>query len=73
MKKEGFGGGNTITGLNFERGRDILSVLNKTKDYSVKGNIIFYLSKEVARSYRKYDLYKYLDLPIKRLKEFLKK
>jgi len=61
MKKKGFGGGNTITGLKFERGRDILSILRNAKGYSVKGNVIFYLGKEVARSYRKYSLYKYLE------------
>jgi len=61
MKKKGFGGGNTITGLNFEKGQDMLSILSKTKGYSVKGNIIFYNGKEVARSYRKYGLYKYLE------------
>lgn len=61
MKKKGFGGGNTITGLKFERGKDILSILNKTKGYSIKRNIVFYLGKEVARSYRKYGLYKYLE------------
>jgi len=61
MKKKGFGGGNTITGLKFERGRDILSILSNVKGYSVKGNIIFYLGKEVARSYRKYALYKFLE------------
>ncbi|OQA43843.1 MAG: hypothetical protein BWY48_00372 [Parcubacteria group bacterium ADurb.Bin305] len=61
MKKKGFGGGNTITGLKFERGRDILSILSNAKGYSVKGNVIFYLGKEVARSYRKYGLYKYLE------------
>lgn len=61
MKKKGTGGGNTITGLNFERGKDILSILSKAKNYSVKGNIIYYNSKEVARSYRKYGLYKYLE------------
>jgi len=61
MKKRGFGGGNTITGLKFERGKDILSILSRAKGYSVKGNVIFYLGKEVARSYRKYGLYKYLE------------
>ncbi len=61
MKKKGFGGGNTITGLKFERGRDILSILSNVKGYSVKGNIIFYLGKEVARSYRKHSLYKFLE------------
>ncbi|MFH0739585.1 MAG: hypothetical protein V1819_00660 [bacterium] len=61
MKKQGFGGGNTITGLKFERGIDILSILESTNGYSVKGNIIYYFSKEVARSYRKHGLYKYLE------------
>jgi len=62
MKKNKFGGGgNTITGLKFERGRDILSILKNTEGYSVRGNIIYYLNREVARSYRKYGLYKYLE------------
>ncbi len=61
MKKKGSGGGNTITGLKFERGRDILSILSNAKGYSVKGNVVFYLGKEVARSYRKYGLYKFLE------------
>lgn len=61
MKKKGFGGGNTITGLKFERGRDILSILESTQGYSVKDNMIYYSDKEVARSYRKYGLYKYLE------------
>lgn len=61
MKKKGFGGGNTITGLKFEKGRDILSILENTEGYSVKDNIVYYSDKEVARSYRKYGLYKYLE------------
>lgn len=61
MKKQGFGGGNTITGLRFEKGRDILSIISKLKGYSVKGNVIYYQGKEVARSYRKYGLYRYLE------------
>src|SRR3989344_3223051 len=60
MKEKGFGGGNTITGLNFERERDILSLLEKTPGYSIKGNVIYYSRKEVARSYRKNGLYKLL-------------
>ncbi len=60
MKTKGTGGGNTITGLNFERERDILEILKKTKDYSVKGSIIYYQDEEVARSYRKQGLYKLL-------------
>jgi len=61
MRKKGFGGGNTITGLRFERGKDILSILSNTRGYSVKGNVIYYLGKEVVKSYRKYGLYKFLE------------
>lgn len=59
--KGGFGGGNTITGLNFEREGDILELLRKQKGYTIKGNSIFYEGKEVAQSYRKNALYKYLE------------
>ena len=61
MIKGGVGGGSTVTGLNFEQERDLLSILSKTKGYSVKGNAIYYNGKEVARSYRKHGLYKYLE------------
>ncbi len=60
MKEKGKGGGNTITGLNFEKERDVLEILKKAKDYSVKGSVIYYQGKEVARSYRKQGLYKLL-------------
>lgn len=60
MKAQGVGGGNTITGLNFEKARDILALLKKTKGYSVKNNIIYYQGEEVAKSYRKHGLYKFL-------------
>lgn len=61
MINKGKGGGNTITGLNFEKERDVLHILSKAKGYSVKGNIIYFNGKEVARSYRKQGLYRYLD------------
>jgi len=61
MKEKGIGGGNTITGLNFEKESDILELLKKQKGYSVKGNNIFYEGKEVAQSFRKNALYKYLE------------
>ncbi len=60
MINQGKGGGNTITGLNFERGRDISSLLKDVRGYSVKGNIIYFDDKEVARSYKKNGLYTYL-------------
>ena len=62
MKKGGKGGGNTTSGLNFEKERDILKLLSGKKDYTVKGNKVYYKNKEVARSYKKYDLYKFLEL-----------
>lgn len=62
MIENGIGGGNTITGLNFEREGDILELLKKQVGYSIKGTTIFYEEKEVAQSYRKNALYKYLAL-----------
>jgi len=61
MIEKGKGGGNTITGLNFERESDILELLKKQKGYEVKGNVIFYMKKEVARSFKKNALYKFLE------------
>lgn len=60
MKKGGKGGGNTITGLNFEGEKDVITLLRSSSGYSVKGNIIFYNNKEVARSYKKHSLYRFL-------------
>lgn len=73
MKEKGTGGGNTITGLNFEKEKDILDLLSKTKGYSVKGHTIFYLGKEVARSYRKNSLYKFLESQGVKYSEILSK
>ncbi|TSC54981.1 MAG: hypothetical protein LiPW30_447 [Parcubacteria group bacterium LiPW_30] len=61
MINKGKGGGNTITGLNFEKEKDILSLLKTKKGYSVKGTAIFYNGKEVARNYKKNALYKFLE------------
>lgn len=61
MKKAGRGGANTITGLRFEERADLLSLLKATDGYSVKGNTVFYHGTEVARSYRKHGLYKFLE------------
>ena len=60
MKKGGIGGGSTITGLNFERKIDILSLLQSKKDYEVKKNIVYYKGVEVARSYKKRALYRFI-------------
>lgn len=65
MKKDGIGGANTQTGINFENKIDLLEFLDKKiKGYSVKkaeiGSEIIYKGKIVAHSFRKYELYKYL-------------
>src|SRR3989338_1914065 len=60
MIKGGVGGGNTMTGLNFENERNLLVLLSKTSGYAVKGRVIYYQEKEVAQSYRKHGLYRYL-------------
>ena len=60
MIEKGKGGANTKTGLKFERHVDLLSLLSKTKGYSVKGNRIFFKDKEVAKSFRKNGLYIHL-------------
>lgn len=73
MKEGGKGGGNTKTGLNFEKETDILELLAKTPDYNVKGHVIFYKGKEVARSYRKNSLYKFLAEQGVKYKEILSK
>ena len=61
MIEGGKGGGNTLTGLNFEKEKDILELLSNTQGYSVNGHVILYNNKEVARSYRKNSLYIFLE------------
>lgn len=61
MKENGIGGGNTITGLNFEKETDILELLRSKKGYTVKDGIIYYNGKEVAKSFKKNALYKFLE------------
>jgi len=61
MKKGGLGGSNTKTGLIFEGKTDILTFLSKQKDYSVSGDIVFFKGKEIARTYKKYAFYSFLE------------
>ncbi len=60
MITKGKGGGNTQTGLRFEKRVSILTLLASTKGYRVDGNTIYYNSEEVARSYAKNSLYAFL-------------
>lgn len=65
MKKGGIGGGNTLTGLNFEKSRDLIEIFKQIKGYSViKGEIgwnIYFNNKLVANSFKKYEFYKFLE------------
>ena len=61
MKTGGVGGANTKTGLIFEGKTDILTFLAKQKDYSVGENIVFFKGKEIARTYKKYAFYSFLE------------
>lgn len=57
----GKGGGNTITGLLFEKRVNILQLLKSKKGYKVHGSSILYEGKEVAKNFKKNALYKYLE------------
>lgn len=61
----GFGGGNTITGLNFENESDIRHIFSDLPGYTLKqadiGWEILYEGVVVANSYRKHDLYRYFE------------
>jgi len=66
MKKGGIGGANTLTGIHFEGKIDLLEFLDKKiEGYSVKkskiGSEIIYEGKLAAKSFRKHELYKFLD------------
>ena len=61
MKKGGLGGANTKTGLIFEGKTDILTFLSKQKGYSVNENIVFFKGKEIAKTYKKYTFYSFLE------------
>ncbi|NCO24983.1 hypothetical protein GW901_00450 [Candidatus Parcubacteria bacterium] len=61
MKKGGVGGGKTKSGLTFEGRIDFLTAIQRQPNYSIKGNAIFYKGEKVALSFKKYELYKYLE------------
>ncbi len=61
MIEGGIGGANTKTGLVFEGKVDFLTFIKNKPGYTVKDNTIFYNEKEVALSFKKNGLYKYLE------------
>lgn len=60
MIRGGKGGANTLTGLRFEERQDLLAVFSKLPGYTIDGNVISYNGTEVAKSYKKHSLYRYL-------------
>jgi len=60
MKKGGIGGANTQTGLRYEGEVDLLTFISLKKDYLVKSHCVFYKGKEVAKIFKKFELYDYL-------------
>lgn len=67
MKTGGVGGGNTITGLNFENKVDFQNLLRSIAGYKINkipdkaGMGVFFEGKLVAKCFRKYDFYRFLD------------
>lgn len=67
MKTGGVGGGNTITGLNFEKRVDFQELLRRVPGYLIEkipnkaGLGVFFDDELVARCFRKSEFYKYLD------------
>jgi len=67
MKTGGFGGGNTITGLNFENKVDFQVLLETVDGYTIDRRIeragvdVFFENELIARCFRKHDFYKFLD------------
>jgi hypothetical protein len=67
MKKGGSGGGSTLTGLNFEQKVDLHKILSSIPGYSLKksatraGIDVYFENNIVARCFRKYEFYKFLE------------
>ena len=61
MIKGGKGGGNTITGLAYEGKVDLATYLSRQKGYSVLDTEVFYRGVLVARVFKKYGFYKFLE------------
>jgi len=67
MKKGGNGGYKTLTGLNFEKKVDLQILLSRIKGYRIEkskegaGTNIYFYENLVAKCFRKYEFYKYLE------------
>lgn len=60
MKKDGVGGGNTITGLIYEGKVDLATFLDSQEGYNVMDSYVYYKGNLVARILKKYGFYKFL-------------
>jgi hypothetical protein len=61
MKSGGIGGGNTITGLHFEKKTYLSDLIKSLQGYSVDGDNVFFKKTEIGRLLKGYKIYKYLD------------
>jgi hypothetical protein len=67
MKTGGSGGGKTITGLNFEKKANFQELLEKIKGYKFEkvkgkaGKFIYYENEFIARCFKKYEFYRFLE------------
>lgn len=61
MKKNGVGGANTRTGLEFEGKTDLGEFLSLQKGYEVKNDIVTFKGKEIARILKQHKFYKFLE------------
>jgi len=79
MIKGGKGGGNTKTGLIFEDRVDLITLFKEIEGYKVietknrSGAIISYEDKEVARCFKKYEFYRFLEEYKVEWKQYLSK
>lgn len=67
MKKDGFGGGNTQTGILFEREISISEILSKISGYRIikendkAGELVYFEDMLVGKCLKKNDFYKFLE------------
>lgn len=60
MKKDGTGGGNTITGLIYEGKVDLATFLASQEGYTVMDSYVYYEGDLVARIFKKHGFYNFL-------------
>jgi len=61
MIKDGVGGANTKTGLSFEGKTDLVTFLSSQNGYKVENNEVYYKDEFIARTFKKYEFYKFLE------------